>query len=101
MARERPRSVRRCAHLVAIGERRGKLRVEVVGNLGDRVFRSHSGFLQGSVVDWINFQWWPVFNVADACICIGAVLLGFVAVFAPIDHPDGDGSESADEVAAA
>ncbi len=54
-----------------------------VGNLLDRLFRGSNGFLQGGVVDWINFNWWPVFNVADAAICVGAVLLAFVAVFAP------------------
>jgi signal peptidase II len=63
-----------------------------LGNLADRLFRSHGGFLQGAVVDWINFQWWPVFNLADAARCVGAVLLGIVAVFAPVEPP-------ADEVA--
>ena len=52
-----------------------------LGNLCDRVFRSHGGFLQGGVVDFIDFQWWPVFNVADACIVVGAITLGVVAVF--------------------
>jgi signal peptidase II len=37
--------------------------------------------MQGAVVDWINFQWWPVFNVADAAICVGAVLLAVIAIF--------------------
>jgi signal peptidase II len=45
------------------------------GNVVDRVFRSGSGFLGGEVVDFIDFQWWPVFNVADACIVIGGILL--------------------------
>lgn len=52
-----------------------------LGNLSDRLFRSHSGFLQGGVVDFIDVQWWPVFNVADACIVVGAIILGIVAVF--------------------
>lgn len=42
-----------------------------MGNLADRVFRSHGG----AVVDFIDFQWWPVFNVADVGITVGAVLL--------------------------
>ena len=42
-----------------------------IGNLVDRVFR---GF-DGAVVDFIDLQWWPVFNVADASICAGVVLL--------------------------
>jgi signal peptidase II len=44
------------------------------GNLADRLFRD-----QGGVVDFVDFQWWPVFNVADSAITIGAVLLAFTA----------------------
>jgi signal peptidase II len=45
----------------------------IVGNLIDRV-------RLGVVVDFLDFHWadrftWPTFNVADASICIGAVLL--------------------------
>ncbi|GAI29036.1 unnamed protein product [marine sediment metagenome] len=32
-------------------------------------------FWDGNVVDFLNFRFWPVFNVADVTICIGAVLL--------------------------
>ena len=46
-----------------------------IGNLTDRAFRGDDGLLQGAVVDFIDLQWWPVFNVADAAIVIGAVLL--------------------------
>lgn len=46
-----------------------------IGNLGDRAFRGDEGFLHGAVVDFIDVQWWPVFNIADACIVVGAVLL--------------------------
>jgi signal peptidase II len=42
-----------------------------LGNLTDRVIRHH----HGAVIDFIDLQWWPVFNVADACITIGALLL--------------------------
>lgn len=42
-----------------------------VGNLADRLFRGHGG----AVVDFIDFQWWPVFNVADMAITGGAALL--------------------------
>jgi signal peptidase II len=45
-----------------------------LGNLSDRIFRS-PGFLRGEVVDYVKVGWWPVFNVADSCITIGAVLL--------------------------
>ena len=42
-----------------------------LGNLCDRVFRSH----HGSVVDFITLTHWPTFNVADACITIGGIAL--------------------------
>ncbi|MGD8534462.1 MAG: signal peptidase II [Candidatus Aminicenantes bacterium] len=49
-----------------------------LGNLIDRVFR-------GYVIDFLDFHiknWhWPSFNVADACITIGAFLLIFILVF--------------------
>jgi signal peptidase II len=45
------------------------------GNLADRLFRSDGGFLQGRVVDFIDFQWWPVFNVADIGVVVGGLLL--------------------------
>ena len=46
-----------------------------LGNLTDRVFRKPDGFLKGEVVDFIDFQWWPVFNVADSAVVIGCLLL--------------------------
>ena len=46
-----------------------------IGNLTDRAFRAGSGFMGGRVVDWIDVQWWPVFNVADSAVSIGAVAL--------------------------
>lgn len=48
------------------------------GNLADRAFRSHHGFLQGAVIDFIDLQWWPVFNVADACIVVGVVVIAVI-----------------------
>jgi signal peptidase II len=45
-----------------------------IGNVIDRLFRS-PGWLRGAVVDFIDFQWFPVFNVADMAINIGAGLL--------------------------
>ncbi len=64
-----------------------------LGNIADRVFRAHgAGFLQGAVVDWIDFQWWPVFNVADASITVGAVMLAVAAFLAPeaTGEPEGE-----------
>jgi signal peptidase II len=48
-----------------------------IGNILDRLFRSGDGFLSGQVVDFIDFQWYPIFNVADAAIVIGGLLLLF------------------------
>lgn len=61
------------------GSRMSSLGVALVcggaaGNVVDRLFRG-DGWLHGAVVDFIDLQWWPVFNIADAAITIGAVLL--------------------------
>ena len=50
-----------------------------VGNLLDRLFREGHGFLGGRVVDFIDTQRWPVWNVADMAVSIGAVLLALTA----------------------
>jgi len=53
-----------------------------VGNLVDRVIRDNGG----AVIDFIDAlrvghrDWWPTFNVADASIVIGAILLVLVFV---------------------
>ncbi len=44
-----------------------------LGNLTDRVV--HGPGLSGHVTDFIDFQVWPVFNLADSAIVVGAVLL--------------------------
>jgi signal peptidase II len=46
-----------------------------LGNLTDRAVHG-SGF-SGSVTDFIDFQIWPVFNLADSAIVIGAIVLAF------------------------
>ncbi len=69
------RSVDRTAVAVALGLVLGG----ALGNLGDRLFRS-PGFGRGSVVDFVDLRWWPVFNVADAAITIGCLLLVLVSV---------------------
>jgi signal peptidase II len=42
-----------------------------LGNLADRVLRSNGG----AVIDFIDPQWWPIFNVADTAISCGVILL--------------------------
>ncbi|MGB3736714.1 MAG: signal peptidase II [Ilumatobacter sp.] len=41
------------------------------GNLIDRAFRDDA-WLRGAVVDFIDLQWFPIFNIADMAINIGA-----------------------------
>ena len=45
-----------------------------LGNLLDRLFRA-PGLLQGAVIDFVDLRVWPVFNVADAAITCGSLLL--------------------------
>jgi signal peptidase II len=47
-----------------------------LGNLTDRVFRG-SGVLDGNVVDWIDWWFVPTFNIADAALNVGVILLLF------------------------
>jgi signal peptidase II len=42
-----------------------------LGNAFDRIING------GGVTDFINFHFWPVFNVADSAVSIGVVLLVF------------------------
>jgi len=51
----------------------------ITGNLIDRV-------RLGEVIDFLGFHWqdkysWPIFNLADSAICIGAVLLALEMLF--------------------
>jgi len=52
----------------------GLLLAGVLGNLGDRIFRE-PGPLRGHVVDFLQLPHWPVFNVADICINLAALLI--------------------------
>lgn len=45
-----------------------------IGNLIDRLFRGEA-WLRGAVVDFIDLQWFPIFNIADSAISIGAMLM--------------------------
>lgn len=44
------------------------------GNLVDRFFRDPAP-LHGAVVDFIRLPNWPVFNIADSCVVVGACLV--------------------------
>lgn len=45
-----------------------------IGNLIDRIIR-------GFIIDYINFTFWPAFNLADTLIVVGSFLLGFYIIF--------------------
>lgn len=51
-----------------------------LGNLVDRLFRG-DGWLHGSVVDFIDFQWFPIFNVADMAVNVGGVMFVLWSLF--------------------
>jgi len=64
-----------------------------IGNLVDRVARAGipgttRGFLGGRVVDFFYVGWYPTFNVADACVVVGGILLAVLTIRAPSDHAD-------------
>lgn len=56
-----------------------------LGNLADRAFRGE-GFLDGAVVDWIDWWFIPTFNIADAALNVGVAVLLIAAVFFPETH---------------
>ncbi len=66
-----------------------------LGNVADRFLRAGDGFLRGEVVDFIDFRWWPVFNVADMGIVIGGALL----VWWMAERDESGGADSAVESA--
>ncbi len=45
-----------------------------LGNVIDRLLRGDA-WLRGAVVDFIDFQWFPIFNVADIAVNVGGALL--------------------------
>jgi len=52
----------------------GLLLAGIAGNLTDRIFRQ-PGFLRGHVIDFLQLPHWPIFNVADMCINVAALLI--------------------------
>jgi signal peptidase II len=66
-----------------------------LSNLADRLFRASEGFMSGAVVDFIDLQKWPIFNVADMGVVLGAIALVFWGATEP--EPDTDpGSDDPD-----
>jgi signal peptidase II len=57
-----------------------------LGNLTDRAIRAPG--LRGRVVDFIDFHVWPVFNLADSAIVVGAILLAWGGFRERTEHPE-------------
>jgi len=53
-----------------------------LGNLSERIVSAHHGL----VADFITLSHWPTFNLADACITVGVVVIAAALVF---EHPVG------------
>lgn len=71
-----------CLVIVVVSRRVGSLATAIglgmilggaLGNLTDRVIRGTG--VAGRVVDFIDFRVWPVFNLADSAIVIGAAIV--------------------------
>jgi signal peptidase II len=62
--------------------------------LGGALSNGVDRLVQGSVVDFIDFHFWPVFNIADSCIVIAIVML-LVLSFIPSSHSPSSSTSSA------
>jgi len=58
-----------------------------MGNIVDRLFRGDA-WLHGKVIDFIDFQWFPIFNVADICVNVGGglLVLSYLLFQPKVDH---------------
>jgi len=66
------------------------------GNIIDRLFRGDA-WLQGAVVDFVDLQWWPIFNVADAAIVVGAGALVVASLLPERPRVEALPAENADD----
>lgn len=57
----------------------------IAGNLIDRLVRE-PGFARGHVVDFLRLPFWPIFNVADMCVVVGAGLVMVIWVVRGVGH---------------
>ena len=52
------------------------LGIVVSGAIGNFIDR----FMQGTVTDFLDFRIWPIFNIADICICVGLALICYFVI---------------------
>lgn len=57
--------------------------IAVAAILGGALANLIDRALDGVVTDYLHTGWWPTFNLADAAIVTGAVLLGFLELRQP------------------
>ena len=72
-----------------------------IGNVIDRAVRAPAtgapGFMRGAVVDFLYSSFWATFNVADAAIVVGGILLS-IALWRVPDAPAVDSFDDDDDV---
>jgi signal peptidase II len=66
-----------------------------VGEISSRGGEIAQGFMSGAVVDFIDLQWWPVFNLADAAIVVGGIALALTGL--RIEDDPADDEQAADD----
>ncbi len=57
----------------------------ITGNLIDRLTRP-PGFARGHVIDFLQLPYWPIFNIADMCVVLGAIAIMFLWLIKGIGH---------------
>ena len=62
------------------------------GNLVDRLLRAEDGFLSGAVVDFVDVQWWPIWNVADMAVVLGGIALALTGFSTEPRHEEDPGT---------
>ena len=77
--------------LLFLNNRLGKLALGLVlgGTVGNLIDRIHLGY----VTDFIDFNLWPAFNIADSAIVVGTIILAYflLRLATARKHSDGQG----------
>ncbi len=77
--------------LLFLDNRPGKLALGLVlgGTVGNLIDRTYLGY----VIDFIDFNLWPAFNIADSAIVVGTIILAYslLRLAGARKHSDGQG----------
>lgn len=79
------RAVRSAWYTLALGLILGG----ALGNIHDRLLRPPGPF-HGEVVDFLELPHWPVFNVADMAVVVGAILVVLLGIIGHAPDPAAD-----------